>query len=92
MLMVMLLTLMINNLVVAQNNSNEKNNFCAKEDDIIIDAFYGWPYFNGAILKSISNANHLERVRNTNHLGGKAEIMISDEIGLGGEFLMLMQI
>jgi len=68
------------------NPYSNTDNFCVKKDDIIIDAFYGWPYFNGILLQSISNSNNLSSVRNTNHLGGKVEFMLTDEIGLGGEF------
>jgi hypothetical protein len=71
------------NVVKAQLNEEFVNSKRVKKESFIIDAFYGWPYLNGTLLKSISNN---VTVKNTNHLGGKFEYMISDEVGLGGEF------
>jgi hypothetical protein len=71
---------------VINNNYKEKNNLSVKKDDIIIDVFYGWPYFNGTVLKSLSDGYNLTNAKNTNHLGGKAEYMLTENIGLGAEF------
>jgi hypothetical protein len=72
--------------VWAQINSDFVNNKCVKKDNIIVDAFYGWPYFNGLILQGLANANNITNVKNTNHLGGKIEYMLNEKMGIGGEF------
>jgi hypothetical protein len=69
--------------VKAQLNEEFVNKKLVKKDVFIIDAFFGWPYLNGTLLTAVSNN---VKVKNTNHLGGKFEYMISDEVGLGGEF------
>lgn len=58
---------------------------CVEEGTIIIDAFYGYPYVAGAVLKS-AFTNRIGEVRNTNHFGVKAEYMVSEKIGLGIEY------
>lgn len=60
---------------------------CVEKGTVLIDAFYGFPYFNGTLLKaayrdSLGNNN---QVRNLNHFGGKFEIMLSDKMGVGLE-------
>jgi outer membrane protein W len=73
----------------AQVSQDFANNNCIKTGTILIDAFYGWPYFNGTLLQSSINngvGNNTYRVTNKNHLGGKVEYMLSENIGLGGEF------
>lgn len=66
-----------------QNKMDFSNVNSAKEGNIIIDGFFGWPYFNGVLLSSLST-NY--KIKNTNHLGGKFEYMLTDKMGLGGEF------
>jgi len=67
----------------AQDNCIEKGKF-------IVDAFYGYPYVAGAWVKSTYNSTtnntNIESVRNLNHIGGKLEYMISDNIGIGLEY------
>ena len=78
-----------NKTAKAQVSHDFANNNCIKTGAILIDAFYGWPYFNGTLLQSaISNGggNNNYKVTNKNHLGGKVEYMLSENIGLGGEF------
>lgn len=57
---------------------------CVEKGTIIIDAFYGYPYYNGVILRALVN-NTIGNVHNTNHLGGKVEYMVNDNIGIGAE-------
>jgi outer membrane protein W len=67
----------------AQDNCIEKGKF-------IVDAFYGYPYVAGEWVKSTYNSTtnntNIESVRNLNHIGGKFEYMISDNIGIGLEY------
>lgn len=64
-------------------NSKTQAQNCVEQGTVIFDAFYGYPYYNGVLLKAlVNNANN---VRNTNHLGGKVEFMVTDKIGLGVE-------
>ncbi|MES2395452.1 MAG: outer membrane beta-barrel protein [Bacteroidota bacterium] len=76
--------LLLNSNSFAQKGQSSSGN-CVEEGTIIIDAFYGYPYFNGAVLKALFS-NTVGNVRNTNHLGAKVEYMVTDEIGLGVEF------
>jgi len=81
-----LLVIGVHTNTVAQVSSDFTKNNCVKKDNIIIDAIYGWPYFNGFLLKRLSSTYNLNNVRNTNHYGGRFELMIDEKIGLGGEF------
>lgn len=76
--------LFLNSTSFAQKGQSSSGN-CVEEGTIIIDAFYGYPYLAGAVLKS-ATTNRIGDVRNTNHLGVKAEYMVSEKIGLGIEY------
>ena len=69
--------------LTAQDNCIEKGKF-------IVDAYYGYPYVAGEWVKSTYNSTtnntNIESVRNLNHIGGKLEYMISDNIGIGLEY------
>lgn len=60
---------------------------CIEKGTIIIDAFYGFPYFNGTLLKAayLDSLGNNNQVRNLNHFGGKFEIMLTDKMGVGLE-------
>lgn len=68
-------------LVFTHSKTQAQN--CVEKGTILIDAFYGYPYYNGTLLKAL--VNNSSSVRNLNHIGGKVEYMISDKIGLGVE-------
>lgn len=72
--------------ITAQDRTDFANDICVKKDNFILDGFYGWPYFNGAILKSLGSSNGITNVKNINHIGGKIEYIINDNLGVGGEF------
>ena len=56
---------------------------CVSQGTVIIDPFYGYPYFNGAVLKGLSdNPGKIKSYCE----GGSAEYLVSDKIGLGMEF------
>jgi len=78
--------LLLNSNSFAQKGQSSSGN-CVEKGTILIDGFYGFPYFNGTLLKaayrdSLGNNN---QVRNLNHFGGKAEIMLTDKMGVGIE-------
>ena len=78
---------LISSSVFAQIVQSPSGN-CVKKGTFIIDAFYGFPYFNGALLKSAYSSNSVSisnTVHNYNQFGGKFEYMISDKIGVGIE-------
>jgi opacity protein-like surface antigen len=56
---------------------------CVAQGKIIIDPFYGYPYFNGALVKGL--ANDPGKIKSY-CAGGKVEFLLSDKIGLGAEF------
>jgi hypothetical protein len=68
----------------AQQTQSSSGN-CVKKGTIIIDVFYGFPYFNGALLKSAYSSSRSSIVHNYNQFGGKFEYMVSDKIGIGIE-------
>lgn len=58
-----------------------------EQGDIIIEGFYGWPNFATFLLRTaygLSGDNSVE-VSSTGPLGGRAEYMITDNIGIGVE-------
>jgi opacity protein-like surface antigen len=74
------------NSLQAQNSEKESEN-CVKKGKFIIDAYYGFPYLFGSYVKQvIADSNEDVQVKNLNHLGIKAEYMITDMIGLGLEY------
>jgi hypothetical protein len=46
--------------IKAQVSSDFADNNCIKKDNIIIDAFYGWPYFNGTFLRNFEQCKQFE--------------------------------
>lgn len=70
----------------AQKGQSSSGN-CIEKGTILIDAFYGFPYFNGTLLKSAyrDSLGNNNQVRNLNHFGGKFEIMLNDKMGVGIE-------
>jgi opacity protein-like surface antigen len=80
--------------VVAQS-SKQKDEYCVQKGKFIFDVYYGYPYVMGNYVKSVfdSNSNNnnnnnspIESVKNWNHIGGKFEYMINDEVGIGLEY------
>src|ERR1035437_9422099 len=81
-------TLLMNSTSFAQKSKDASSGGdCVKQGTILIDAFYGFPYFNGTILKAAyKDSLGGNSVHNLNHLGGRFEYLLSDKIGLGVEF------
>src|ERR1035437_4858304 len=78
-------TLIMNSTSFAQKSKDASSGGdCVKQGTILIDAFYGFPYFNGTFLKAALTGTSYT-VHNYNHFGGKFEYMISDKISLGAE-------
>jgi len=62
-----------------------------KQGDFIIDAFYGYPYIWGALLKSAYKSDSVAKqagvtLHNYNHFGGRFEYLLTDKIGVGVEY------
>lgn len=60
-----------------------------KEGDVQVRAYYGYPYFVGAIVKSVLEDDSTAvdiNVRNTNHIGASFQIMVSEQVGLGLDY------
>jgi len=70
-------------LVAITAKAQTKADKCVSQGKIIIDAYYGFPYVIG---NALNNASSSERVKNTNHLGGKFEIMANNVIGIGIDY------
>ncbi len=71
----------------AQRGQSSGN--CVEQGKVIIDAFYGFPYFNGTLLRAAYSSDSVatnSTLHNYNHFGAKVECMVSDKIGLGAEF------
>jgi outer membrane protein W len=77
----------------SQKDSIIKSDICVKKGKTIIDVFYGFPYVMGQYVKTVfisnnnsGNTSSIESVRNLNHIGGKFEYMLTNEIGIGLEY------
>jgi opacity protein-like surface antigen len=62
-----------------------------KEGTILVDAYYGFPFWWGTLLKAANNsaggtAVTDAKVTNTNHIGGRFEYMVNEKIGIGAEY------
>ncbi|MBC7413283.1 MAG: outer membrane beta-barrel protein [Bacteroidia bacterium] len=62
-----------------------------KEGTILIDAYYGFPFWWGTLLKAAKESAGGTmftdtKVTNTNHIGGRFEYMINEKIGIGAEY------
>jgi len=81
--------LLVNATSFAQKGKSSSGN-CVAQGTILFDAFYGFPYFNGTLLKAAYASDSItttSTIHNYNHFAcGKVEYMISDNIGLGLEF------
>ncbi|MFY9308982.1 MAG: outer membrane beta-barrel protein [Bacteroidia bacterium] len=71
-------------------NAQTAVNKCVSQGNFVIDAYYGYPYVVGKILKNLSNGDdngvEISSARNTNHIGGKFEYMINDHFGIGADY------
>lgn len=64
-------------------------NISVEQGDIQVRAYYGFPYVAGALVKAaVASDDSLVNVqaRNTNHIGGSVQFMVSEEIGLGVDY------
>lgn len=78
--------LFFNILSIAQKSQSSGN--CVEQGTILIDAFYGFPYFNGTLLRAAYSSDSIQSgstVHNYNQFGGKIEYMLNDKIGIGLE-------
>lgn len=66
----------------AQYKSDFTDLNCIKQENFIVEAFYGWPYFNGVLLGSLGTTY---KIKNSNHLGGKVEYLLTENTGIGAE-------
>jgi opacity protein-like surface antigen len=70
----------------AQTDNVESTN-CVGKGKIIIDPYYGYPYLFGKYIQTvIAESGENIAVTNTNHLGIKAEYMITKMIGVGIDY------
>lgn len=61
---------------------------CVQQGTVLIDAFYGFPYINGTLIKAAYSSDSIggsSVARNYNQFGAKVEYMVSDKIGIGME-------
>ncbi len=76
----------------SQDTNDNSSGNCVEKGNFIVDAYYGYPYVMGTYVKSVFTTNNngnnssVESVRNWNHIGGKFEYMLNDEIGIGLEY------
>lgn len=69
----------------AQEKEEESN--CVRKGKIIIDPYYGYPYMFGRYIETIiAESGENIGVTNTNHLGFKAEYMVTKMIGIGVDY------
>lgn len=71
----------------AQDKKDDDDDKCVKKGTIIADTYYGYPYMFGKYVQGIADASATGiSTTNLNHLGGRAEFMITDVIGIGAEY------
>jgi opacity protein-like surface antigen len=69
----------------AQEKAETSN--CVGKGKIIIDPYYGYPYLFGKYIETIiAESGENIGVTNTNHLGIKAEYMVTKMIGIGVDY------
>ncbi len=60
---------------------------CVNKYDIIVDAYYGYPYLMGVLIKKVlADSFRITDVHNYNHFGARVEYMVWNEVGLGLEY------
>lgn len=62
---------------------------CVNKYDIIVDAYYGYPYILGNIYQQAIEdtiPGFMINPKNINHIGGRVEYLIFDQIGVGIEY------
>lgn len=59
-----------------------------KQNNLVIEPYYGFPYWWGYILSASYQNSQVSnvRIRNTNHIGGKIEYFVTDYVGIGLDF------
>lgn len=72
----------------ASAQGKKSSDKCVTQGTIILDAYYGYPYVMGSIIKDHSQSANItnEKIINYNHIGGKAEYMVSDMVGMGVDY------
>ncbi len=73
---------LINSISFAQKGSSSGK--CVEQGTILIDAFYGAPYFNGSLIKAAYDSTGTT-AHNYNQFGAKVEYLVNDKLGLGIE-------
>ncbi len=81
-----LLILIVSTVNLNAQEKAETSN-CVGKGKIIIDPYYGYPYLFGKYIQTvIAESGENISVTNTNHLGIKAEYMVTKMIGIGVDY------
>jgi opacity protein-like surface antigen len=81
-----LLILIVSTVKLNAQEKAETSN-CVGKGKIIIDPYYGYPYLFGKYIQTvIAESGENIAVTNTNHLGIKAEYMVTKMIGIGIDY------
>ena len=76
--------------LTAQDSLKTKNSeLCIEKGKLLIDADYGVPYLTGSVVKTVldnSTGSSVASISNLNHIGGKFEYLVTDNIGVGLEY------
>ncbi|MBK6985462.1 MAG: outer membrane beta-barrel protein [Bacteroidetes bacterium] len=81
-----LLILIVSTVNLNAQEKAETSN-CVGKGKIIIDPYYGYPYLFGKYIQTvIAESGENIGVTNTNHLGIKAEYMVTKMIGIGVDY------
>jgi opacity protein-like surface antigen len=88
---IMLCALLLTGSLYAQNETAPppaEKKTCIKKGNFIIEANYGFPFFAGTFVTAIDKADPSADLKssNTNHLGGRFEYVVSENIGVGAEY------
>lgn len=69
-------------LFICQGFSQVKEG-AIKKNNVLIDGFYGFPNFSGILFRQVLKGQDLIKVKTFGPIGGKAEFMLGDVVGVG---------
>ena len=67
------------------NKDTVKNTICLTKSNTVIEAYYGYPYMGGILLKAALDSFNVH-ITNYNHVGLRFEYLIMKDFGIGLEY------
>ena len=84
---IIILSMNCNSYSQVVKSTSSITGLCVNRYDIIADAYYGYPYLMGILIKKVlADSFGVHNAINYNHFGARVEYMAWDEVGLGLEY------